>query len=194
MSNRTKVLLVGIIIAALGRVVPHPPNFTPMTALALFGGAYLSRRWVAFLVPLVALLLGDCCMEAIRWAHLYGTANWLSGGRGFYATMWTTYLAFVLVVAIGCWLGSRAGVVRIALATFTSSVIFFIVTNFAVWAMENIYPRTFGGLIECYVAALPFFGNTVVSDAVFVAILFGGLALLEGAKERSRSTATATVN
>jgi hypothetical protein len=197
MSNRTKVLIAGIFIAALGRVVSHPPNFAPMTALALFGGAYLSRRWVAFLVPLAAMLVGDSCLElAARWAHLYGTANWLAGSHGFYASMWTTYLAFVLVVAIGCWLGSRAGVVRIALATFASSLTFFIVTNFAVWAMENIYPRTMGGLMNCYFVALPFFANTVASDVIFVTILFGGLALLEGAKERSRvhSNATATVN
>jgi hypothetical protein len=197
MSNRTKVLIAGIFIAALGRVVPHPPNFAPMTALALFGGAYLSRRWVAFLVPLVAMLLGDCCIElAARYAHLYGAASWLAGGRGFYASMWTTYLAFVLVVAIGCWLGSCGGVIRITLATFASSLTYFIVTNFAVWGLENIYPHNLGGLVACYVAALPFFGNTVASDVIFVSILFGGLALLEAAKERSRqrSASTATVN
>jgi len=197
MSNRTKVLIAGIFIAALGRVVPHPPNFAPMTALALFGGAYLSRRWLAFLVPLLAMLLGDCCLElAARWAHLYGAADWLAGSHGFYPSMWTTYLAFVFVVAIGCWLGRRGGLGRIGIATLASSLTFFIVTNFAVWAMESIYPHTLGGLINCYFVALPFFGNTVVSDAIFVAILFGGLALLEGAKERSRarSTAPAPVN
>jgi hypothetical protein len=197
MSNRTKVLIAGIFIAALGRVVPHPPNFAPMTALALFGGAYLSRRWVAFLVPLVAMLVGDCCLElATRWAHVYGAANWLAGSRGFYSTMWTTYFAFVLVVAIGCWLGSRGGVVRIALATFASSLTYFVVTNFAVWALETIYPHTVGGLIDCYFVALPFFGNTLASDAIFVAILFGGLELLERAKERSRerSATAATIN
>jgi hypothetical protein len=197
MSSKTKVLFAGILIAALGRVLPHPPNFAPMTALALYAGAYLSRRWVAFLVPLAAMLVGDSCLElAVRWAHAYGAANWLAGTRGFYPSMWTTYLAFVLVVAIGCWLGRRGGVVRIALATFASSITFFIVTNFAVWAMESIYPHTAGGLIDCYFVALPFFGNTVASDGIFVAILFGGLALLEGAsaRNRERSTAAATVN
>src|SRR5262245_1429737 len=135
MSSRTKILIAGILIAALGRVVPHPPNFAPMTALARFGGAYLSRRWLAVLVPLVAMLLGDAFLElARRWAHVYGAANWLAGGQGFYPTMWTTYLAFVLVVAIGCWLGHRGGVVRIGVATFASSMTFFITTNFAVWA------------------------------------------------------------
>jgi hypothetical protein len=197
MSNRTKVLIAGIFIAALGRVLPHPPNFAPMTALALFAGAYLSRRWVAFLGPLVAMLVGDSCLElATRWLHAYGAANWLAGSHGFYPSMWTTYLAFALVVAIGCWLGRRGSLLRIGIATFASSLTFFIVTNFAVWVTETIYPHTRAGLIECYFVALPFFGNTVASDVIFVAILFGGLALLDGARERSRerSTATATLN
>jgi hypothetical protein len=197
MSSRTKVLIAAIFMAAVGRIIPHPPNFAPMTALALFAGAYVSRRWLAFLVPLVAMLVGDCCLElATRWAHAYGAANWLAGTHGFYSSMWTTYLAFVLVVAIGCWLGRRAGVLRIGIATFASSLTFFIVTNFAVWATESLYPHTLSGLVNCYFVALPFFGNTVGSDAIFVSILFGGLALLEGAKGRSRehSAAAATVN
>jgi hypothetical protein len=178
---KTMVLVATLVAAAMVRVVPHPANFAPITAMALFGGAYFARRWLAFVVPLAALLLSDCALElTTRVVRLYPAADWLATGVGFYRGMWTTYAAFALVVCIGLWLRGRRNVINIAAATFASSLLFYLVTNFAAW-MDGaaLYPRTVAGLLACYWAGLPFFGNTLLGDFTFVIILFGGFALAE---------------
>src|SRR5262249_61424632 len=93
MSSRTKILIAGILIAALARVVPHPPNFAPMTALGLFGGAYLSRRWLGFFVPLLSMVLGDCFFSLpAPCAHGYGSPHWLAGRRRVFRASWAALL------------------------------------------------------------------------------------------------------
>src|SRR4051794_4931455 len=136
--SRILALLSAIIIAAALRLVPHPPNFTPIGAMALFSGAYLGRRWLAFVAPLGAMLLSDAVL-------------------GFYSGMWVTYLAVALVVAVG-WLAlSRVSVPRVAGAAVVSSIVFFLVSNFGTWALSGMYPHTPAGLAACYIAAIPFF-------------------------------------
>jgi len=157
---RLIVLATMILAAALSRLIPHPPNAASVTAAALFGGAYLSDRRMAFLVPLAALLLSDLVL-------------------GFYRHMEVVYLSFALVVCIGLWLRKNRSAPRIAGAAVASSVVFFVITNFGVWAFGSMYPKTAEGLIACYEAAIPFFGNTVQGDLLYTVILFGGFALLE---------------
>lgn len=153
------LVLMGIILAAAAlRLVPHPPNFTPIAAIALFGGAHFSDRRTAFLVPLAALLIGDLMI-------------------GFHVTMPVVYGSFALVVGIGRWLRSRQGVVPVTGAVLASSALFFILTNFGVWALLSSYPKTLAGLGACYTAAIPFFGNTLMGTAFYTAALFGGFAL-----------------
>src|SRR5258706_16167765 len=155
------VALLSIILAAsLSRLIPPPPNMASVTGVALFAGAYFTDRWLAFLVPLAALLLSDLFL-------------------GFYSHMEVEYLSFALIVCIGLWLGKDRSVFRIAAAALASSVLFFLLTNFGVWAFGSLYPRTLDGLITCYVAAIPFFRNTFQGDILYTAILFGGFALLE---------------
>ena len=160
-SNHTRllVLLAAIVAAAALRLVPHPPNFTPVGAMALFSGAFLGRRALAFVAPLAALLLSDVVL-------------------GFYAGMATVYLATALAVLVGWTLSRRQGVLRIAGAALASSIMFFVVTNFGMWLSSGFYPRTSAGLADCYVAAIPFFQNSVAGDLFYTAILFGGFALL----------------
>ncbi|MCS6770623.1 MAG: hypothetical protein NZ740_01190 [Kiritimatiellae bacterium] len=160
--------LVGMIAAAAAfRILPHPPNFTPIAAMALFGGAQFADRRTAFAVPLAAMLLSDLAL-------------------GFHALMPVIYGAFALIVCIGIWLRPRRSPAMIAAATLASSVLFFAITNFAVWVSGTLYPKTIAGLAQCYVAAIPFFGNTVLGDAIFSAALFGGLALAEWRVPRLR--------
>src|SRR5258708_28864132 len=155
------VALIAIILAAsLSRLIAHPPTMASVTAVALFAGAYFSQRWLAFLVPLAALFLSDLFL-------------------GFYGHMEVQYLSFALIVCIGLWLGKDRSVLRIAAAALASSVLFFLLTNFGVWAFDSLYPRTLEGLIDCYVAAIPFFRNTLQGDILYTLILFGGFALLE---------------
>jgi hypothetical protein len=180
MQPRTKVVLGAVAAAALARLVPHPPNFAPISAMALFAGAVFTDWALAFAVPLAALFLSDLALQAgTRYAPgLFG--GWLAGGGGFYREMWAVYGAFVLIVAIGFLLRKRRSATAVAAATLFSSLLFFGVTNFATWLSGLVgYPMTLAGLVDCYVMALPFYKWTLVGDAVFATALFGGFALAE---------------
>lgn len=183
MQARTKVVLGAVAVAALARLVPHPPNFAPLTALALFGGAYLSRKWLAFLVPLTALVISDLALEGLYQLGFYqwlGSAGgWLGGGRGFHSLWWAVYGAFLIVAGIGMLLGRRPRLGPTVMATLCSSLVFFLLTNFAVWAIGTDFEKTPMGLALCYAVALPFFGWPLLGDAIFVTILFGGFALAQ---------------
>jgi hypothetical protein len=160
LKPRLMVLIAMVLAAAASRLIPHPPNLTSVTAVALFGGAYFSDKRLAFLVPLAALFLSDLIL-------------------GFYSHMEVVYLSFALIVCVGLWLQKRRSAFHIAGAALASSVLFFLITNFGVWAFGSLYPKTIAGLLACYVAAIPFFQNTLQGDLFFTAVLFGGFALLE---------------
>jgi len=160
--SRLLAILTAVLIAAALRLVPHPPNFTPIGAMALFSGAYLADRRLAFAAPLAALLLSDAVL-------------------GFHSGMPFVYGSVALIVLIG-WLGlKRVTSFRVVGAALASSVLFFVVTNFGTWALSGMYPLTPAGLAACYVAAIPFFQSTVVGDLVYSGLLFGGFVLLERA-------------
>jgi hypothetical protein len=159
-NARLAAILSAILLAAALRLVPHPPNFTPIGAMALFGGAYFGRRALAFAAPLGALLLSDAIL-------------------GFHSGMPFVYGSVALVVLIGWAVAKRMTALTIAGAAVASSVLFFAVTNFGTWLTSGMYPQTLSGLAACYAAAIPFFQNTLAGDLIFSALLFGGFALLE---------------
>ena len=167
-NHRLLALLAAIVIAAGLRLVPHPPNFTPIGAMALFSGAYLGRKALAFAAPLGALLLSDLVL-------------------GFYHGMATVYFATALIVMIGMVALGRVSVIRIGTAALASSALFFVITNLGMWAFSGFYPRTMLGLEACFVAAIPFFQNTVVGDLFYATLLFGGFRLLETVAPQLRS-------
>ena len=152
------------------RLVPHPPNFSPIDAMALFSGAYLGRRSLALVAPLAALLLSDIVL-------------------GFYHGMATVYATVALIVVIGWWLSSRRTPLRIGAAAVASAVLFFVITNFGMWLFSGFYPLTGAGLAACYVAAIPFFQNTVAGDLFYTVLLFGGFAVAERLMPRLRTQA-----
>jgi len=160
LQPRMAAIVSMIFAAAASRLLPHPPNLTAMTAMALFAGASLSDWRLALAVPLTALLLSDALI-------------------GFYGHMEIVYASFALVVGVGLLIRRHRSVPKIGAAALSSSVLFFVLTNFGVWATESMYPKTVSGLIACYVAAIPFFRNMLVGDLFYALILFGGLALLE---------------
>ena len=157
---RLLAILSAIVAAAALRLVPHPPNFTPIGAMALFGAAQLGRRPLAFAAPLGALLLSDLVL-------------------GFYSGMLIQYLAVALIVLLGWAILSRVTAIRVGSAAVASSVLFFVLTNFGVWLMSGMYPLSLAGLAACFAAAIPFFQNTLAGDLFFSGLLFGGFALLE---------------
>jgi len=157
---RTLLALLLIVLAAALRIAPHPWNFTPVGAMALFSGAVLKDRRLAFLFPLVALFVGDVFI-------------------GLYKIIPIIYASFLVSVAIGLWLRDRRTIARITLATLLGAIQFFLVTNFAVWQFLKGFPHTASGLAACYIAGIPFFWNTLAGDAVYATLLFGGFALAE---------------
>jgi hypothetical protein len=157
---RLFALLSAILAAAVLRLVPHPPNFSPIDGMALFGGAYLGRRALAFAAPLAALLVSDAVL-------------------GFYPGMEFQYLSVALIALLGSLALSRVTLLRLGTAAIAGSVLFFAVTNFGTWLTSGLYPHNFQGLGACYVAAIPFFRNTVAGDLFYAALLFGGFALAE---------------
>lgn len=169
LNPRLRTLILMVLAAAATRLLPHPPNFTSMTALALFGGAHFADRRLAYLVPLVALLFSDLLL-GVYW-------SWSS--MAYDPHMWVQYLCFALVVTLGLGLRQRRSVARTGGTMLLASTLFFIVSNFGVWVFEGMYPQTAAGLVACYVAAIPFFGNALLGDALFTLLMFGGLHLLE---------------
>ena len=163
-TPKMKFILMLIAIVALGRILFHPFNFTPIGAIALFAGTYITDKRKAFLFPLVTLLVSDIIIQ-------------LTGGQGFYRDMIFVYGSFMLITCLGFLLRGREQRQTIMVASLVSSLLFFFITNFGTWLMFDIYPKTGAGLIECYIAGIPFFRGTVMGDLFYNTILFASFAL-----------------
>jgi hypothetical protein len=164
------VLAALIFVAALSRLLPHPPNFSPVEAIALFGGAYFASRAWALAVPLLALLASDLVMGAVVGASY---ASYIGG-----ISFWSVYACIALSTLLGFGLRGRVGGARVLGYSLAGSVLFFLVTNFGAWLGSPIYPQSGAGLVAAYAAGIPFFQWTVLGTLAYAAILFGGFALL----------------
>lgn len=154
------------VLAAFFRLVPHPPNFAPIGASALFGGARI-RGWQAYTIPLLAMMVTDPIL------------NWMHGVHTFSVMTVVIYGCFVLNVVLGrIFLRETNSVPRIASVAFLGSLQFFLITNFFVWlGAREFYPLTGAGLVSCYVAAVPFFAWTLLGDLFYSGVLFTAYAL-----------------
>lgn len=157
---RTALALSLVAAGVALRVIPHPWNFAPIGAIALFGGARFDRRWMAIALPLITMLIGDAFI-------------------GFHSAMPVIYATYALIAVIGMFLRDRSSIAAIGGASLLSSTIFYLTTNFDVWARGTTYAKTLTGLVTCYIAAIPFFGRTIASDLLFSAIFFGVFAAVE---------------
>jgi Family of unknown function (DUF6580) len=148
------IAIVLIIIAAALRLIIDIPNITPIAAIALFGAATIKNKKWAMLLPLSILFISDLII-------------------GFYEfqIMLAVYISFILIVGIGFLIKNKINLSRIAIATISSSILFFIITNLAVWMMW--YPKSIIGLLECYTLAIPFFKYEIIGTALFSTALFG---------------------
>jgi hypothetical protein len=168
MNNRLMVLTALVLAAAFSRLVPHPPNVTPIAAMALFGGAYLANRKFAYLLPLAAMLLSDVVL------------GYTTYGASLLRSQPVVYACILATAAMGRLIRDKRSPLQVGGLTLASSVMFYMVTNFAVWASGSLYPMNWAGLAACYTAAIPFFRNSLLGDVGFAVALFGGFALLEG--------------
>lgn len=137
-----------IILLALSRLIPHPPNFTPILGMAVFSGAIINRKIVAYLVPLAAMLLSDLYL-------------------GFHSGMPIIYFTLAICVLIGTFIESRVTILNSILGITAGVLVFYLITNFTVWYGSGMYENSFSGLITCYVMGLPFLQNTFISSLIY---------------------------
>ena len=149
--------LILVVTAVIFRFIPHIANFTPVLAIALFGGAYLNKKY-ALLLPLAIMMVTDLFL-------------------GVHNTILFTWGTILLISGIGMLLRQKRNPINVTLGAFSSAVMFFIITNFGVWIM-GWYPRTLEGLINCYTLAIPFFRTTMASTLVFSLVLFGAYEIV----------------
>ena len=140
------LILIGIL--AFSRVIPHPPNFTPILGMAVFAGAVFDRKIFSILIPLLAMILSDLFL-------------------GFHSSMFIIYFAICLNVVIGIYFINKIYYFKICISLITGSLVFFIITNFTVWFSSGMYPYSLEGLLACYTMALPFLQNTIVSTVLY---------------------------
>ena len=157
-----------ILFASFSRIIPHMPNFTPIGAIALFGGAYLKNRYHAFLIPMISLWLSDLILNNFIFSF-YSEFTW------FYPGFLWQYISFILIIVIGHLFLKKLNFKNIFITTISSSLLFFIITNFGVWISGSMYTLDFQGLISCYIMALPFFKGTLLGFMCYSTLLFGVL-------------------
>jgi hypothetical protein len=145
-----------IVVAAAMRLIPHWPNFTPIAAIALFGGTKLNKKWLAFLIPITAMLLSDLII-------------------GFHNYIVAVYLCFAITVSLGIYISRNTKTHQIIFASLISSALFFLITNFAVWLGSPFYTQDFNGLMLCYTAGLPFLNDSSLGISFFMNGLLGDL-------------------
>jgi hypothetical protein len=148
-----------VLIGAVARIIPHAPNFAPIGAMALFGGVYMNKKQ-ALTLPILAMIFSDFFL-----------------GFDSLPMRLSVYGSFLLAVFVGFWIKSHKASKNIVLASIFSSILFFIITNFSVWAFGSLYPRSLGGLAQSYILAIPFFRNTIFGDLFYNGVFFGGYGL-----------------
>ena len=149
MNNKFFYLIFFGVILALSRIVPHPPNFTPILASAIMAPMLIKDRWFGIAIPIIAMFISDIII-------------------GFHPYQFVIYFS---ILVIGLVAPMHKNYVKLGILAIGASVWFFITTNFAVWIIWDYYPKTIEGLILCYTLAIPFFANTLLSTCVFTGLI-----------------------
>ena len=145
--------IILILILAMSRLIPHPPNFTPVISVAIMSGYLFRNIYLSFVVLITSMILADAFI-------------------GFYENMLFVYLSLLLIAYIFYKIAGKINLKNLFIYSFFGSVIFYLISNFGVWYFGNLYEKNFNGLIECYFLAIPFFKNTVLSTIFFTYITF----------------------
>ncbi len=183
MKKNILLIVALIVIGILGRMIPHPPNFTPIIAIALLASHVFKNKWIVILTPLMAMWISDLVLNNYRYAGHHD-----GGFLVFSSSSLWVYGPIICIALLGTVLIKKVKISNIALSSISGSLIFFLVSNFGVWISGTMFPKSLFGLIECYTFALPFFGNALVGDLVYCTILFtsyslafsGGIVLHKG--------------
>lgn len=173
-NPRNGVLAVIIVAAGVWRLLVsagHTPlsNFTPVGAMALFGGCYFRDKWKAYLVPILTLWLSDLFLSFFVYYHEL---------RWFYEGFLWTYGSFALMVVMGMFI-KKINIKSVAIAGVSAAVAHWVITDFGVWIGEQLYPKTMEGLIICFTVAIPYLKNMLISNLIFSAVMFGVFELAQ---------------
>jgi uncharacterized membrane protein len=177
--NSDKLVIYSLItLGIISRLIPHPANFVPLGALALFSGTYLSKK-TSLLIPLSAMFISDIFL-------------------GFHKTMPFVYGSFILIALLGRLLQNRVSPKNVLTTTLFGSIIFFLITNFGVWLQSYngvyAYPHTWQGLIQCYTMAIPFFRISLTADLIYSTAFFGAYEYIKLSQNKKSAELTAHAN
>tara|TARA_Y100000994_G_scaffold155153_1_gene127082 strand:- start:1538 stop:2044 length:507 start_codon:yes stop_codon:yes gene_type:complete len=153
------ILTLFILVGVLTRIIPHPPNFTAIGAIALFGGAFFVDKKLSFLIPISIMLISD---------FLLG-----------YQMILSVYISFLIMVFLGFRLAKKHTTIKIINTSIIASIIFFIITNLSVFLTSALYSKNVLGLIECYTLAIPFFMNTLVANIFYSILMFNAFSFVK---------------
>ena len=162
-----------ILLAVISRLIPHEYNLSPFGAIGLFGAAWFSKKWQAFVIPMAATFLSDLYLNNVVYKSLNPEFT------VFYPGAYWQYIAYIIIIAVGFLLfKTKVTAPKVLAGAVSATVIFFLVSNFGTWVSMNMYPKTFTGLMTCYEMALPFVKGTLLGDLVYSGVLFGAYALM----------------
>ena len=180
MNNNHKKLIQSlvvsllIIILAFSRLIPHIPNFSPLGAICLFGAANFHRKWQAFFIPIFATWIGDLYLN--NYVYNQGQEDFIWFYQGFY---WQ-YMSYVIIALLGLILfKNKINASKILGGAIGASLLFFFISNLGVWTIGKMYPKSFSGLINCYIAGLPFIKGTLIGNLFYTPIMFYSYFMLQ---------------
>ena len=171
-KNNFYFVLGLILIAAFARIIPHYPNFTPLCAIALFGAKYFNNRYLAFIVPIIALWFSDIIINN------FILSQYFDGFTLFYSGFYWQYGSFILIALLGRKTLKNLSFLKLIGVSISSSLLFFIISNFGVWVSGSFYSKDIMGLIACYIAAIPFYFGTLSGSIFYSFFLFGSYEIL----------------
>lgn len=175
LRNYLAIALITLVVL-LGKLIPHLPNFSPMQSMALLGGAYITRKYLAYILPIVLIYVTDFVLNNTIYRIYYPDHE----GLVFFSDYMLVVLpSILLIVALGQFFLKRFKTEKLILTALAGSVLFFLITNFGAWiSPTSIYSKNIAGLLQSYIAGIPFFRASVLSTLLFTLLSFGGIEVL----------------
>lgn len=170
---RFGVVCTMIFVIAFSRFLSPIYNFSPLGALGLFGAAYFAKKWQAFLIPILAIFLSDLFINNVVLHQYYPEFTW------FYEGFYWQYGSYLLITLMGIFIFTKVNTSRIIGGALLSTILFFLISNFGSWASGVMYPKTFDGLVACYIAGIPFIKGTLMGTVFYSALMFGSFSLAQ---------------
>ncbi|MFM2392410.1 MAG: hypothetical protein RLZZ546_387 [Bacteroidota bacterium] len=175
MNKKSLSIFLIILFAILSRIIPHPPNFAPFGAIALFGAAFFANRFIAFIVPIISIYVSGLLINNLFFKNLYPSFTWFDEN-----IIWQSF-AYILTVGFAILLFRKSvSMNKIALGGFSAAIIFYLITNFGFWSSGLLWPVSPSGLFQCYIAGLPFLTYQILGDLTYSISMFAAYYFIFG--------------